>query len=281
METGRDRASGWRHAKLSGHENESDVESLFKDDEFRSKFSQRIGIGEIISANVGGLRETDVESVLGGKTKSKTDLTLKLVDGRNINISIKKSCGGQVYLIGVERFISGYEKQFGVVIPDDIKKLLHIYFYGSPQTKSLLEEPRVTYGENSKLIAYQQEHNRLVWKYLYNWDRAKADALLDWFKGNIANISQFCFSRGLARDEKDWAQYVWYINLLGEEDFDEIFSIEDICNAVESNLSEIYPSKINGGSTTQLPFGFVQWHQQQMQFHHSLGKLLKIVDQTL
>ncbi len=97
MGTGRNRASGWKHAKLSGHENESDVESLFKDDEFKSKFSQRLGIGKIISAHVGGLCETDVESILGGKTKSKTDLTLKLVDGQNINISIKK--------VGEDKFI--------------------------------------------------------------------------------------------------------------------------------------------------------------------------------
>ncbi len=132
-----------------------------------------------------------------------------------------------------------------------------------------------------KLIAYQQKHNRLVWQSLYNWDKEKADTLLDWFKENIANIAQFCFSRGLARDKKDWAQYVWYINLLGEEDLDGIFSVEAISKAAENNLSGIYPSKMNGGSTTQLPFGFVQWHQQQMQFHHSLKKLLKIVDSTL
>ena len=47
MAMGRDRATGWKHAKLSGHENESDVEQLFKDDNFRAAFSKRLGIGEI------------------------------------------------------------------------------------------------------------------------------------------------------------------------------------------------------------------------------------------
>lgn len=52
---GRDRATGWQHAKLSGHENESDVEQLFNDDNFKVAFSKRLGIGEIASATVGGL----------------------------------------------------------------------------------------------------------------------------------------------------------------------------------------------------------------------------------
>lgn len=112
---------------------------------------------------------------------------------------------------------------------------------------------------------------------MYNWDKSKADSLLQWFKDNISEIAEYCFARGLAKDKKDWAQYVWYINLLGEDDFDEIFSISDIKSAMSSHLDEVCPSSQNGGSTTQLPFGFVQWHQQKMQFHHSLEKLSEFV----
>lgn len=281
MTTGRNRATGWKYAKLSGHENESDVEKLFQDESFRKDFAKRLGIGEIKSARVGGLYETDVNSVLGGKTKSKTDLTLKLLDGNTINISIKKSWGGQVYLIGVERFIAGYEKQFKVTISQEIKDLLYIYFYGSSQTDELLLSPTVTKNEKDGLIAYQRKHNRLVWQSLYNWNNEKADALLNWFKENIANIAEFCFARGLAANKSDWAQYIWYINLLGEDDFDEIFSINDIKQAVSEQRDKICPGSQNGGSTTQLPFGFVQWHQQKMQFHHSLEKLSDIINKTI
>lgn len=281
MATGRDRASGWQHAKLSGHENESDVEQLFNDDQFKAAFSKRLGIGEIASASVGGLCETEVLSVFGDQTKSKTDLTITLTDGKNINISIKKSYGGQVYLIGVERFIDGFEKQFKKTIPTDVKELLYIYFYGSPKTNFLLDDVNVTKNESTALVSYQRRHNRLVWTSLYNWGKDKGDTLLDWFKNNIADIADFCFARGLAANNKDWAQYVWYVNLLGEDDFDEIFSIEDIKNAVAANITEIFPSSKNGGSTTQLPFGFVQWHQKQMQFHHSLGKLSEIIAKSI
>ncbi len=278
---GRDRATGWQHAKLSGHENESDVEQFFKDDKFKAVFSKRLGIGEIASAAVGGLYETDVISVFGDKTKSKTDLTIALKDGKAINISIKKSRGGQVYLIGVKRFIDGFEKQFNKVIPTQIKELLYIYFYGSPETDTLLNNSKVTTNETAALISYQKKHNRLVWTSLYNWDKSRADSLLKWFKDNIGEIAEYCFSRGLAKEKKDWAQYVWYINLLGEDDLDEIFSISDIKVAMASHLNEIFPSSQNGGSTTQLPFGFVQWHQQKMQFHHSFEKLLKFVKKNL
>lgn len=278
---GRDRATGWQHAKLSGHENESDVEQLFNDDNFKVAFSKRLGIGEIASATVGGLRETDVISVFGDKTKSKTDLTIVLKDGNTVNISIKKSWGGQVYLIGVDRFIAGFEKHFDKEIPAQIKELLYIYFYGSPKTDSLLNDAKVIANETAALVLYQKKHNRLVWTSLYNWDKSKADSLLQWFKDNISEIAEYCFARGLAKDKKDWAQYVWYINLLGEDDFDEIFSISDIKSAMSSHLDEVCPSSQNGGSTTQLPFGFVQWHQQKMQFHHSLEKLSEFVKKNL
>lgn len=240
-----------------------------------------MGIGEIASATVGGLRETDVISVFGDKTKSKTDLTIVLKDGNTVNISIKKSWGGQVYLIGVDRFIAGFEKHFDKEIPAQIKELLYIYFYGSPKTDSLLNDAKVIANETAALVSYQKKHNRLVWTSLYNWDKSKADSLLQWFKDNISEIAEYCFARGLAKDKKDWAQYVWYINLLGEDDFDEIFSISDIKSAMSSHLDEVCPSSQNGGSTTQLPFGFVQWHQQKMQFHHSLEKLSEFVKKNL
>ncbi len=279
--TGRNRASGWRYAKMSGHENETDVEVLFQNDEYRAEFAKRLGIGEIVSASVGGLCETEVPSVFGGRTKSKTDLVLTLADGESVNVSIKKSAGGQVYLIGVDRFIDGFEKQFGKTVPADIKRLLHLCFYGSPETDSLLCDREVTAGETESLIEYQRKHNRLVWTSLYNWDRERGDALLNWFKSNISEIADFCFSRGLAAEEKDWARYVWYINLLGEEDFDEIYSVDDIKKAVAAESDGVSPGPQNGGSTTFLPFGFVQWHQQKMQFHHSLEKLSQIVKNVL
>ena len=277
MGTGRNRSAGWQYAKLSGHENEYDVEQLFNIDNYRETFCKRLNIGRIISVSIGGLHETEVNSVFDDKTKSKTDLIIKTEDGKQINISIKKSKQGQVYLIGVDRFIRGFENQFRKTIPSEIKELLHLFFYGSSLTKSLLANPSVTQGENESLIKYQKKHDRLVWKSLCNWDSRKGDLLLEWTRSNIADITEYCFSRGLSSNSKDWAQYVWYINLVEKENFDNIFSISDIQEATSQHPELIFPSNKNGGSTIQLPFGFVQWHQHKMQFHHSQMKLLNIL----
>lgn len=281
MVNSRTRATGWQHAKLSGHENESDVANLFNNLDFKIAFQKRLNLKEIESVSVGGICETNVLSVFGDKTKSKTDLTIFTKDGSNINISIKKSKGGQVYLISVDRFISGFEKQFEKPIPQEIKELLYIYFYGSPQTEKLLKNERIIKDESIDIISYQKKHNRLVWKSLYNWDDAKANLLLNWFKTNIGEIAEFCFSRGLAAKKEDWAQYVWYINLLGEDNFDEIYSIDDLKSVLNCHTDYVFPSLQNGGSTTQLPFGFVQWHQCKIQFHHSKQKIFDIIKKYL
>ena len=272
----RNRAEGWQHAKLSGHKNEVAVKLLFDDKNFCEKFAKRLGIADIVSASVGGLNEKDVDCVLGGKTKSKTDLVLTLCNGKKINISIKKSSAGQVYLISVDRFIEGYEKQFSVTILDDIKDSLRLYFYGHTQISSYLKMPNVIKNQSAKLVSYQRRKSRLVWKSLENLDAYKSERFKIWLRTNISNITEFCFSRGLASNRKDWADYVWYINLLGESDFDEIYRIEDIKEKVNDNIEKVTESKINGGSTIRLPFGFVQWHQKQMQFHHSLEELKKL-----
>ena len=281
MGTQRDRATGWQHAKLSGHKNEKCVEELFANEEFKKNFSQRLGIGNIVEATVGGLCEKDVECVLGGVTKSKTDLVLRTEDGKRVNISIKKSWGGQVYLISVDRFIEGYEKQFSTAIPDDIKDSLYLYFYGHNMTKELLKRADIVADEADNIVKYQHRKERLVWQSLVNYDSEKANRFLSWFKENIDNIADFCFSKGLAKNKSDWADYVWYINLVGEEEFDSIFSISEIKEYVLNNKDSITPSTRYGGSTIWLPFGFVQWHQKQMQFHHSYSLLYENIDTKL
>lgn len=70
--TQRNRASGWKHAKLSGHTNEACVKELLDTKiEYREKFLKRIGYGNdsISSTSIGGLHETNVPGILGKKTK--------------------------------------------------------------------------------------------------------------------------------------------------------------------------------------------------------------------
>ena len=128
----RDRAAGWQHAKRSGHENEALLEALMLHDAATQQyFLERIGKSNqtITNIDIGGLHEKNVPCVFAGETtKSKTDMHITLSDGSRYNISIKKSLGGQVYLIGARRFINGFELQYHTTIPERIKRAIFLFW---------------------------------------------------------------------------------------------------------------------------------------------------------
>lgn len=276
----RDRATGWKHAKLSGHRNEDLVKQLLDENkEYARDFLVRIGLGgdKIVGTSVGGLHETNVASVLGRKTKSKTDLKIFLESGKTVNISIKKSLGGQVYFVRAGLFIETFEEQFGKVIPADVKRAIELFWAEADDALDIIEE----YSDkmNSKNYDLQIRHKSLNSSTLKSYDEKLYNSLLKWFKNNIYEIAELCFSMGSARDEKEWSEYIWYINLLGENEVDMVFHIDEICSSArDSAEEETWYSTTNGGTTIQLPFGFVQWHQAQMQFHHNYEKLKNMIE---
>lgn len=274
----RNRAEGWKHAKLSGHENENLVKELFSDDRiFQTKFLERLGKAncKILKVDVGGLNEKNVVSVLGNTTKSKTDLKVYLDDGTIFNISIKKSLGGQVYLIPIHNFISGYEKQFCEIIPEDVKRAIELYWGKAKDTLDIVNK----LGTNKN---YEIRKNRLVADTLKSYDQHLYECLIEWFKKNISNLFTFCFASGLAKDKSEWANVIWYDNELEENTVDDMFLISDLQEYFENIAeTETYYGNREHGSTIQLPFGFVQWHSPTkvipgcLQFHHNYEKLAK------
>ncbi|MCR5650900.1 MAG: hypothetical protein K6F86_06950 [Lachnospiraceae bacterium] len=276
----RNRASGWKHAKLSGHSNEARVKELLDNNqEYRIEFMERIGYASenIESTSIGGLHETNVSGILGKKTKSKTDLKIKLTNGNSINVSIKKSLGGQVYFVRASLFIDVFEKQFNKSIPQDVQRAIKLFWAAADDAPSIIEK----YGEKTDLKSYnlQVRHKSLNATTLKAYDIGLYNSMLRWFKDNIYELTKLSFTMGAAKDSDEWSDYVWYINLLGENDVDETFFIEDICQAaLKVANSETYYGDSNGGTTIQLPFGFVQWHQSQMQFHHSYEKVCHLIE---
>ena len=267
----RDRATGWQYAKLSGHKNEDLVKILLDTNkEYANDFLCRIGLhGETIKeTSIGGLHETNVPSVSGRrKTKSKTDLKIFLQSGKEINISIKKSLGGQVYFVRAGTFIDTFEKQ----------RAINLFWAAADDAISIIEE----YADRSNAKNYdlQVRHASLNATTLKNYSEELYNDLLTWFADNAYELTALSFAMGAVRDREEWSDFVWYINLLEENDVDAIFSIADLCEAAASVASEeTYYSATNGGTTIQLPFGFVQWHQGQLQFHHSFYKLRDILD---
>src|SRR5690554_1784613 len=171
----RNRSEGWIHAKRSGHQNEVYVEELIsKEGTFQNDFLKRLGKEglTITDYSIGGLCETNVECILGGCTKSKTDLKVTLSDGSNFNISIKKSLGGQSYLIGVNRFIEGIEKQFNMVIPINVKEAISLFWGTNNNVLEIIENHGV-----SKI--YEKRKHRLVANTLKIYSESLYDDLLE------------------------------------------------------------------------------------------------------
>ncbi len=272
----RNRAEGWQHAKLTGHENEEKLAELTRTD---FKIQERLlkcahydpSKVSILKIEYGGLCESDVASVFDDKTKSKTDMWLKLSNGKQLNISIKKDDGGQVFLIGIERFIKGFEIQYKRNIPENVKRAISLYFGSATDTIDIINK----FGTEKAL---ETRKHRLVADTLKSYNKSLAIEMLNWFNDNIYELFDFCFARGLAKKQEDWAQIVWYKNLVDENSFDTLFYLPDMTN-IPKNAE--YGTK-NGGSTIQLPFGFVQWHSPRkvipgnLQFHHSYDKMMDL-----
>lgn len=273
----RNRASGWQHAKRSGHKNEDLIKELLDTDEqYASDFLRRIGCyyKAIKETSIGGLHETNVCSIIPGarKTKSKTDLKLIYDDGSQTNISIKKSLGGQVYFVRAGLFIECFERQFNKSIPKNVIRAINLFWAAADDAVNIIEQ----YGDKTATKDYdlQIRHKSLNATTLLAYDKELYNALLQWFIENSYELAFLSFSSGAAQDQSEWSDFVWYKNMLDENDVDEVFLIEKICQeSARVAARETYYGTSNGGTTIQLPFGFVQWHQAQLQFHHNFYKI--------
>lgn len=275
----RGRAEGWKHAKLSGHTNESIITKKINSNKtFSEALRSRIGgPNHLELASFGGLNEKNVKDVFGGNTKSKTDLALHWKGPSITNISIKKSASGQVYLIGVDRFIAGFEIQFKRKIHKDVKRAIRLFIAGAPDTDQISSSMAISSEEDCKIREYERRKMRLTWRTLEKYNDELSECLLSWVKSHIKELTFFCFQRGLAVNRQDWADFVWYHNEVNEKVVDVLFNINQMSEELseQGSLSHIAPGTIGGGTTIKLPFGFVQWHQGKIQFHHQQKELLR------
>ena len=272
----RNRSEGWKHAKISGHANENDITNKINNNNtFRENLEKKLNLKSSIKfAEVGGLNEKNVEDIFGGKTKSKTDLKIILKDKKKINISIKKSLGGQVYLIGVDRFLNGFEIQFKKKIDEDIKRAFKLFFSGANDILQIIDSAVLSKIEEEKKIKikkYEKRKKRITWLTFEEYNLQLSLKFIEWFKQNINDIFLFCFERGLSINKEEWADFIWYKNELMENEIDFVFDIKKMYKTINNNQFKqmIVQGSTLGGTTLKLPFGFVQWHQSQIQFHHN------------
>jgi len=280
----RNRSEGWRHAKLDGHANEKRfAESLINNEEFISEIEKHLtkkspkGSPEII---VDGAKH--VESIFGGTTTSKVDLAMIWNNGEQINISLKKSNNGQVWLVSVPRFISAVEFHLNRKIEVEVQIGISFFIGGANLSnyENYFDKALAVDKKKNPTIAEQELHqSRLVAKSIETNFPSVWEATINFFNANIGLITKLSFAQGLAKSDKDAADVIIYNKV---KDGASIFPIAKIIKNANASIKKIsvLAGPKNGGSTLQLPTGFLQMHHPQsenlLQFHHQYKKISKL-----
>jgi hypothetical protein len=252
---GRNRSDGWKHGKNSGHLNEQMVVDLY------SKMNSNV--------EVAGTKK--VESIMGKKTTPKPDIRAN-INNRIIKYSLKKSLNGQVHMNKVKLFIDGYERIFGD-IPTDAKDGLLYLFAGNQNTMNVLDDVRYIHSDE-KVRDTEIRRKTLCIETLKKYNKGIYDNMITWIQDNISNIVEIVFKRGWAKHEEDFADIVWYKNLVDDgQNVDDMFNIDELIKKCNEHKDEVKPGVKNGGTTINLPFGHLQYHQGGLQFHHSYDKI--------
>lgn len=267
----RSRSEGWERAKYEGHLNEdsftrenvsSEILSILDEDE------------HIVSISGGGSKELKVVTLFGYKAPSKTDKVI-LTNKRSITISLKKSDGGQVYLIPSDKFFSGFEIWYDKEVPSEVGEIITLFTGESEDVENVLMDERVM-KENMK-VSPTQRTRRLCFDALDVYDSTKVSQTLEWFRENIGLIADYVFSRGLSNDSDQFAEYLYYKNFLDENNhMDKVFKISDLADLCQRNSNMVEFGERYGRTSIQLPFGHVQMHKDTLQFHHSYSKISKL-----
>lgn len=286
METStRNRSEGWQHAKVSGHKNEKDfADSIAEDGSFltalhHEKFASRPTANPLVEAD----GSKYVESILDGKSVSKCDVELDWGQGKRVGISLKKSNSGQVWLIGLPRFFKALEHYTEAALPDQFKKGLSLFIGGANLEEYSTEFLGAVQADLKKRpgIADQElNQDRLVAESIKDHFPGIWEETIDYLNLNIKLITQLSFARGLSKNETDWADFIIYNNA---PDGHNIFKVDSVVEAASRDVSinKISQGPRNGGSTIQLPTGFMQMHHPQgentLQFHHSYEKISSLI----
>ena len=283
-ESGRSRSQGWRHAKLDGHANEDQfARDLLTDRNFLRKIENSI-LKTIPKSEpkiiVDGSKH--VPSIFGDITTSKVDVSMTWLDSQKVNVSVKKSESGQVWLISVPRFLSAMEFYLEEKTDPAVTAGISLFIGGNNLSNyeklfeaalksDSIKEPRIT--------IQQKRQRRLVSSSIKSNHPSIWETTLDFFNSNVALITELSFAKGLAASETEHADIIVYNNVI---DGENIFVIPEILDAIkkEKEKSRIIPGPLNGGSTLYFPTGFLQMHHpqgdNQLQFHHQYKKISRL-----
>ena len=280
----RNRSQGWKWAKLTGHQLEVELADRIKNepDLGRELGSRILGrdVGSPNSVSGGGVAAERILDVFGNHTNGKPDIYLRWRDLPPVNISLKKSTSGQVFLTSVDRFVTGFRAQFNLLVPSRVVEMLHLFIGTDKERCEVAMRGRKYFGPlHRNQTTLQEEHqHRILGITLDQHFKEDWELSLNWMKSNASNIADFVFARGYAMHRKDYATHVWYLTLQDDVvEIDQIIPISEICTHADANSGRVAVGPRNGGSTIVFPFGFLQMHspqgENQIQFHHQHHKI--------
>jgi hypothetical protein len=287
--TGLNRSDGWREAKNSAHalevalakliENELSVANWVSEQCFKE---QR---GKPVSVVADGKKAKRVPSVIKKATTGKTDIEVgwddrKYSDSPSARLSLKKCVEGQVFLIGVERFIAGFEAHYGVVIPASVKQTMRVFIGGNTKLIGSLmagKSYKGVFHRSGKELEVHQK--RISGETLREYFPSEWNKMLDWFDENLAEITDFVFARGLALEDRDVATHIWYHidnEKTDRNEINAIYSISQLIDEVSNDSEFVRRNNRDAKTVIVLPFGKLQMHQGQMQFRHDYTKISRL-----
>jgi hypothetical protein len=275
----RNRSEGWLFAKLDGHRNEEELGVILRESSELTNLLHEIVFQEDQTSQpkvlVDGSKH--VPSILGSSTTSKIDIDL-VWSTKKLGLSVKKSNAGQVWLVGLDKFFKALTLTTGQTTPQEVELVLSLFVGGENLNKFQQEfSDGLNRSVNESFYDQQVHQNRLV---LNSIDKLIPEALsttFEFLRANLRIMTELMFFKGLASKSEDCAEIVIYNQVYSGRN---VFSKADLLSAIDSarNLEKVVSGNRNGGSTIQLPTGFLQMHKPQgknlLQFHHNYEKLL-------
>lgn len=270
--------------KERGHRNEMVIaERLRSDREFRRRFFERLRVppelfSGVVAEGKTALKEVDL---FCGHVNGKTDMVVQLTEGEPINVSVKMSPSGQVYLVSAAKFAGAYEALYGEAIPPDVVRALKLFTGEAEDSAAVLATISPDVDRAYRRLE-QEQNSRLFYDAIHAYDPHMAEALLTWLRDHAANVFELCFAAGTVKDRKNWSQVLWYQNLLegGEDEIDYLVEIQRVKSALEKlGPRAIVKKGPRGGSTIHLPFGAVQYHLGKLEFRHSMTKIRELLEE--
>jgi hypothetical protein len=279
--SGRNRSEGWSHAKKTGHENETAYGKIIAsnhaqlNDVVLSKYDS-IPDGEY-DIEVDGNKK--VPSIFDDKTTSKVDIEVFWPSGERMGVSLKKSSGGQAWLVTVPRFFAAVEHYTNSKIEEEVRTGVSLFIGGAnvdSYEDMFIDALKIDKKANPIMAIQEARQRRLMATSLQKnlpkiWDKT-----IDFFNENISLITELTFSKGASLNDADCADVVVYNKITKTKNF---FPIPELVKKAEEKvkISPVVAGTRNGGSTLILPTGNMQMHRpsgdNQMQFRHEYARI--------